>query len=73
MIAYQIQLRYVIREKIQSETKNSVRNKIQSKTKSEKNVFLLEKNFVRKTIVRKKLSQTLSQISSVQSELSRTN
>ena len=34
MIVYEIHLRYVIRDKIQSET-NSVRDKIQSKTKSE--------------------------------------
>ena len=34
MIAYEIQLQYVIRDKIRSETK-SVQDKIQSETKSE--------------------------------------
>ena len=42
MIAYEIQLRYVIRDKIQSETK------------SEKKNFLSEKRFCQKKIVRKK-------------------
>ena len=41
MIAYEMQLRYVIRDKIQSE-KNSVQDKIQLEK------ILLEKNFVRK-------------------------
>ena len=70
MIAYKIQLRYVvrdkIRDKIQSETKFSVR-KIREKD------FLSEKKFVSKKIVGKNLSQTLSWISTAQSELSRTN
>ena len=55
MIAYEIQLWYVIRDKIQSDTKY------------EKNIFCQKK------IVTKNLSWTLSQISSVQSELSRIN
>ena len=64
MIVYEIQLR-------QNERQNSVRDKIQSETN-----FSLRKNprfFVRKQIVRKKLSEMLSPISSAQSELSRTN
>ena len=73
MIAYEIELRYVIRDKIQSETKsstrqNSVRDKIQSKTK-----FSLRKNWEKKFCWKKNLSGTLSQISSVQSKLSWTN
>ena len=58
MIAYEIQLRYVIRDKIQSETKfslnqsetkfslrqNSVQDKIQSQTKSE--IFFFRQNFL---------------------------
>ena len=58
MIAYKIQLRCVIRDKIQSET-NSVRDKIQSDTKSQdifsvnfffgwKIIFIQKKNFVGK-------------------------
>ena len=65
MIAYEIQLQYVIRDKIQCETKTSVQDEIQSETKSEKKNFLSVKNFVRK-----KLLQMLSRISS---ELSQTN
>ena len=61
MIAYEIQLRYVIRDKIQSETK------------SEKKNFCQKKDFVKKKLSEKNLSHTLSQITSVQSELSRTN
>ena len=57
MIAYEIQLRYVIRDKIQSEKQ------------SKKNIFCWEKNFVRK----KYLSQISSRTDSNQSELSRTN
>ena len=49
MIAYEIQLRYAIQDKIQSETENSVRDKIQFEIKSEK-----KKKIVRKKIVRKK-------------------
>ena len=50
MIAYKIQLWYVIKDKIQSETK-LVQDKIQSETKfSQKNLsekkFLLEKKFL---------------------------
>ena len=62
MIAYEIQLRYVIRDKIQAKTKfslrqNSVQDKIQSETKSEKNTFLLEKKYCKKKISsEKKLS-----------------
>ena len=54
MIAYEIQLWYVIRDKIQSET-NSFRDKIQSKAKfsQEKN---FEKNYWKKNFVGKKLS-----------------
>ena len=54
MIAYEIQLRYVIRDKIQSEKK------------------LSGKKFYRKKNCHKNLPRTLSQIFSVQSELSRT-
>ena len=43
MIAYEIQLWYVIRDKIQSET-DSVQDKIQSETKSE-NFFFVDKIF----------------------------
>ena len=58
MIANEIQLRYIIRDKTQSET-NSVRDKSQSKKISE-NFFpaiffqrkFFEKNFVRKKILR---------------------
>ena len=66
MIAYEVQLQYVIWDKIQFETKNSVRDKIQEKH------FLLEKKIVQK---KKKLPEKkmLSWISSAQSELSRTN
>ena len=73
MIAYEIQLRYVISDKIQSET-NSVQDKIQSEKKSS-----LRKNRAKilfswkKIFVKKYFSQTLSRISSVQSELSWTN
>ena len=42
MIIYEIQLRYLIRDKIQSET-NSVQHKIQSEKKIEK--FFSDKNF----------------------------
>ena len=42
MIAYEIQLRYVIRDKIQSKT-NSVQDKIQSEKK-----FCWKKNFIGK-------------------------
>ena len=45
MIAYQIQLRYVIRDKI--------RDKVQSKILEK--YFLSEKNFVGKNIVKKKI------------------
>ena len=38
MIAYEIQLRYVIRDKF-SLGQNPVRDKIQSEKKSEKNIF----------------------------------
>ena len=78
MIAYEIQLRHVIRDKIQSETKfsqrqNPVQDKFQSEKKSKKN-FFTKKIFVRKKILSEtNLSQTLSQISSAQSELSQTN
>ena len=65
MIAYEIQLRYVIRDKIQSGT--SVRDKIESET-----IFLFcqKKNFVEKFFFSdfgsdRILSQTLSRISSV--------
>ena len=57
MIAYEIQLRCVIRDKIQSETTSSPRQ------------FFSQKKFVGK----KNLSQILSQTDSNQSELSRTN
>ena len=63
MIAHEIQLRYVIRDKIQSETKFS------PKKKSETKFSLRKRFFVRK----KKLSWMLSQISSAQSEQSWTN
>ena len=63
MITYEIQLRYVIQDKIQDKRQNPAR---------EKN-FCQKNNFVRKKIVRKKLSRTLPWISSVQSELSQTN
>ena len=46
MIPYEIQLRYVIRDKIQSET-NSVQEKIQSGGK-----FCQKKNFIGKKILR---------------------
>ena len=61
MIGYEIQLQYVIRDKIQSET-NSVQDKIWSKTK-----FRLRQNlsiffyFGKKIFVRKEISQILSQ------------
>ena len=57
MIASEIQLRYVIRDKIQSETKssktqNSVRDKIQSEIKFSLGIsFCWKKNFVRKKFV----------------------
>ena len=57
MIAYEIQLWYVIRDRIQSE----------------KNIFLSEKKKTNKLSEKKNLSQMLSWISSAQSELSRTN
>ena len=60
MIAYEIQLQYVIQDKIQSEKE------------SEKKNFIRKKNLSKK-ISEKKLSQMVSWISSVQSELSRTN
>ena len=56
MIAYEIQLRYVIRDKIQSRIK-----------------FVGKKILLEKKLSKKNLSWTLSQISRVQSELSRTN
>ena len=67
MTAYEIQLWYVIRDKIQSETKSSLtQNSVQEK--------ILDFCFVRKKNCQKLfLSQMLSRISSVQSELSRTN
>ena len=62
MIAYEIQLRCVIRDKIQSKTK------IQSETKSEnffsEKFFCQEKIFIGKKIVGKNDSQILSWISS---------
>ena len=64
MIAYEKQLRYVIRDKI--------RDKIQSEKKSKKKIFC-QKKFCWKKLLEKNLSQMLSQISSAQSELSRTN
>ena len=51
MIADEIQLRHVIRDKIQSETIFPVQDKIQSEKKSEKNSFLSERKIVRKKIV----------------------
>ena len=57
MIVYEIQLRYVIRDKIQPVKK------------SENKIFLSGKKIFHK----KKLSQMLSRISSAQSELSLTN
>ena len=64
MIAYEIQLRYVIRDKIHSETKFSLRKNLRKSL-----VFFVKQKIVRKKI----LSWTLSQISHAQSELSRTN
>ena len=61
MISYEIQLRYAIQDKIQS------------KKKFEKMIFCQKKYFVRKKIVRKRIVSDVSQISSTQSELSRTN
>ena len=56
MIAYERQLRYVIQDKIQSET-NSVRDKIQSETK----FFVREKIFIRKkNLSEKKVSDFVS-------------
>ena len=58
MIAHECQLRYVIRDKIQSEKK----------------IFLSEETFfVKKLFIGKKLSRILSQNDGNQSELSRTN
>ena len=53
MIAYEIQLGYVIRDKF-SPRQNPVQDKIQSKKKSEKKIFLLGKNFVGKKNCQKK-------------------
>ena len=47
MIAYEIQLRYVIRDKIQSETKSSQRQYLRK-------IFFQKKYFVGKKLVRKK-------------------
>ena len=58
MIAYEIQLRYVIRDKIQSET-NSVRDKIWSETKP-KNFLPSKFFFVRKKFLKEKKSRILS-------------
>ena len=69
MIAYEIQLRYVIRDKIQSETKFLKKKKIIEKKscwgKSSWTEFCLILNFI--------LVQILSWISSAFFELSRTN
>ena len=62
MIAYEIQLRYVIGDKIQDKIQsrqNPVRDKIQPEKKPKKKILLLEKK-----IVRKNLSRMLSRISS---------
>ena len=47
MIAYEIQLRYVIRDKIQSEAKYSPRQN-SVREKSEKNIFCQKKNLLEK-------------------------
>ena len=49
MIAYEMQLRYVILDRIQSET-NSVQDKIQSEKKSE-NFFLANKFFFKENFL----------------------
>ena len=55
MIACEIQLRYVIRDKIQSKT-NSVRDKIQSETKFLSEKIFFEKNFYwEKSLAKKNL------------------
>ena len=61
MIAYEIQLWYVIRDKIQ----DKIQSEIKLSPRKIREKFFLSKNFVRK-----KLSWTLSQISSAQNELS---
>ena len=61
MIAYEIQLWYVIRDKIQ----DKIQSEIKLSPRKIRENFFLSKNFVRK-----KLSWTLSQISSAQNELS---
>ena len=73
MIVYEMQLRYEIETKF-NPRQNPVWDKIQSE-KNPKKYFLSEKKFVRKKffVGKKNFSLTLSQISSVQSELSRTN
>ena len=89
MIAYEIQLRYVIRDKIQSETNsvqdkiqsetNSVQDKIQSETKS-KNFFYKQFFFCwgkifyqEKGFFRKKFSDFVLDFQCTFFELSRTN
>ena len=67
MIAYKIQLRYVIRDKIQSKTKFNLRKNLGIKK------IVGKKLSEEKKIVRKKMSQILSRTDSNQSELSLTN
>ena len=67
MIAYEIQLHYVNRDKIQFETKFSPRKNLR------KIFFVGKQILLDKKIVRKNLSWMLSRISSAQSEFSRTN
>ena len=57
MIAYEIQLRYVIRDKIQSKTKFSLRQ-IQSQTKFSQKKILSEENVGKKILRDCILSQT---------------
>ena len=66
MTACEIQLRYVIRDKIQSETKSSLRQNLSK-------IFFVSKIFCLEKIVRKKFDRMLSQISSEQSVLSQKN
>ena len=86
MIAYEVQLRYVIRDKIRgkihsmtksSPRQNSVRDKFGLRQIWSKTKFSLRQNprifFIEKQFSDFVLDRILSLISSVQSELSRTN
>ena len=71
MFDHEIQLWYVIRDKIREKFSPIIKFSLRKNLR--KIDFVTVKIFLEKKIVRKKMSWMLSQISSVQGELSRTN